>query len=106
MERREYIRQVLTAYLATPGTAGVLRRPDRLVAAQLYDRGVPLETVSNALILAAARRSVRPADAPPLGTVRSLAYFSLVIDEVLQMKVGPEYFQHLRNRLLRVTASR
>ena len=41
--------------------------PDRLFAAQLYERGVPLETVENALILAAARRSARPADAPPLG---------------------------------------
>jgi len=106
VEQREYIRQVLTAYLATPGTAGVERRPDRLFAAQLFDRGVPLETVSNALTLAAARRSARPAYAPPLGIVRSLAYFSPVIDEVLQMKVAPEYFQHLRNRLLRVAASR
>jgi hypothetical protein len=106
LEPREYVRQVLEAYRSTPGTAGVVRRPDRLFAAQLYDRGVPLETVSNALTLAAARRSARPADAPPLGTIRSLAYFSSVIDEVLQMKVGPQYFQHLRNRLLRVTAPR
>jgi hypothetical protein len=106
VEQHEYVRQVLEAYRSTPGTAGVVRRPDRLFAAQLHGRGVPLETVSNALTLAAARRSVRPADAPPLGAVRSLAYFSPVIDEVLHMKVGPEYFQHLRNRLLRVTASR
>ena len=37
----------------------------------------------------------------PLGTIRSLAYFSPVIEEVLQLKVGPEYFQHLRNKLQR-----
>ena len=106
MEQCEYVRQVLEAYRSTPGTAGVVRRPDRLFAAQLYGRGVPLETVSNALTLAAARRSVRSADAPPLGTVRSLAYFSPVIDEVLQMKVGAEYFQHLRLKLQRVTNPR
>ena len=80
--------------------------PDRLFAAQLHDRGVPLETVENALILAAARRSARPADAPPLGIIRSLAYFSPVIEEVLQLKVGPEYFQHLRNKLQPTTAAR
>ncbi len=45
MEQREYVRQVLEAYRSTPGTAGVVRRPDRLFAAQLYDRGVPLDTV-------------------------------------------------------------
>jgi hypothetical protein len=106
VEQREYVRQVIEAYLATPGTAGVVRRPDRLFAAQLYDRGVPLDSVKNALTLAAARRSARPADAPPLAIVRSLAYFSPVIEEVLQLKVGPEYFQHLRLRLQGATNAR
>ena len=72
----------------------------------LYDRGVPLQAVENALLLAAARRSVRPADAPPLGTIRSLAYFLPVIEEVLQLKVGQEYFQHLRNKLQRAIRAR
>jgi hypothetical protein len=106
MEQREYVRRLVDTYRATPGTSGVVRRPDRLFAAQLHDRGVPLETVENALILAAARRSVRPADAPPLGIIRSLAYFSPVIEEVLQLKVGQEYFQHLRRKLRRTTAAR
>jgi hypothetical protein len=106
MEQREYVRQVLDAYRSTPGTAGVVRRADRLFAAQLYERGVPVNVVENALILAAARRSARPADAPPLATIRSLAYFSPVIEEVLQLKVGPEYFQHLRNKLYRAAPAR
>src|ERR1700677_3456028 len=103
VEQSEYVRRLLEAYRATPGTAGVVRRPDRLFAAQLHERGVPLETVENALILAAARRSVRRADAPPLGIIRSMAYFSPVIEEVLQLKVGQEYFQHLRSKLRRTT---
>jgi hypothetical protein len=106
MGQREFVRLVLAAYCATPGTAGVVRRADRLFAAQLHDRGVPLAAVENALILAAARRSARPADAPPLGTIRSLAYFAPVIEEVLQLKVGPEYFQHLRNKLHRAAPVR
>jgi hypothetical protein len=106
MEQREYVRRLVDTYRATPGTSGVVRRPDRLFAAQLHDRGVPLETVENALILAAARRSVRPADAPPLGIIRSLAYFSPVIEEVLQLKVGQEYFQHLRSKLQCITSAR
>ena len=105
MEHREYVRRLLEAYRATPGTAGEVRRPDRLLATQLYERGVPLETVENALILAAARRSVRPANAPPLGIIRSLAYFLPVIEEVLQLKVGREYFQHLRGKLQRISTA-
>lgn len=106
MEQREYVRRLLEAYRATPGTAGVVRRPDRLFAAQLHERGVPLETVENALVLAAARRWARPAEVPALGIVRSLAYFSPVIEEVLQLKVSPEYFRHLRNKLPRATTAR
>jgi hypothetical protein len=49
---------------------------------------------------------MRPADATPLAIIRSLAYFMPVIEEVLQLKVGPEYFQHLRARIQRVIAAR
>src|ERR1019366_9857101 len=99
MEQREYVRRLLETYRATPGTVGVVRRPDRLLAAQLQERGVPLETVANAMTLASARRLARPADAPPLGTIRSLAYFLPAIEEVSQLKTGQDYFQHLRNKL-------
>jgi hypothetical protein len=106
MERHEYIRRLLEAYRATPGTCGAVRRPDRLLAAQLHQRGVPVEAVENALILAAARRMLRPAGAAPLGAVRSLAYFVPVIEEVLQLQVGQDYFQHLRHKLQRATSAR
>lgn len=100
--REEYVRKVLDTYRQTPGTTGNVRRQDRLLAAQLYDRAVPLKTIENALILAAARRLLRAADAPPLATVRSLAYFQPVIEEVQEIKVSDDYFQHLRRRLDRL----
>jgi hypothetical protein len=106
MEQREYVRRLLEAYRTTPGTCGVVRRADRLLAAQLHERGVPLEAAENALVLAAARRLMRPLDAAPLGTIRSLAYFSAVIEEVLQMKVNPEYFLYVRQTLQRATSAR
>ena len=81
--QEEYVRQVLEAYRKTPGTMGTVRRADRMLAAQLYQRGVSLKVIENALVLAATRRLIRPADAPPLGTIRSLAYFLPVIEEVL-----------------------
>jgi hypothetical protein len=103
--REDYVRKVLEAYRNTPGTCGNLRRPDRLVALDLYQRGIPLNTVENALVLAAVRRLIRPADAPPLTTVRSLAYFMPVIEEVLETEVGEEYFQYARQKLQRLRPS-
>ncbi len=104
--QQEYVRKLLDAYRATPETTGVVRRPDRQLAAQFYKRGVPLIAVENALVLAAARRLARPADAPPLTTIRSLAYFSPVIEEVLHLQAGQQYFQHLRNRLQSLSRAR
>ena len=97
--REEYIHKVLSAYRQTPGTAGTIRRPDRLLAAQLYARGVSLRTVENALVLAASRRLLRPTGAPPLGTIRSLAYFLPVIDEVLDLTISQDYFRYLRSKI-------
>ena len=102
----EYIRQVLEAYRKTQGTSGTVRRADRMLAAELYRRGVSSSVIENAFVLAAARRLVRPADAPPLGTIRSLAYFLPVIEEVLDMRVSPEYFQHVRRKLERIARER
>ncbi len=106
MESFEYVRRVLDDYRATPGTCGAIRKPDRAFALQLFARGVPLTVVENALVLACARRLLRPADAPPLGVIRSLAYFSPVIDEVVGLRVDDAYFQHLRARLARLRGQR
>ena len=100
--QEEYVRQVLEAYRKTPGTMGTVRRADRMLAMQLYQRGVALSVIENAFVLAAARRLMRPADAPQLGTIRSLAYFLPVIEEVLDMRVSPEYFQHVRRKLQQI----
>ena len=102
MESAQYVQRVLDAYRSTPGTCGAVRKPDRAFAMQLFQRGVPLAVVENALVLAAARRLGRPTDAPPLGVIRSLAYFAPVIDEVLGLQLSEAYFQHLRHRLSRL----
>jgi hypothetical protein len=106
LSQEEYIRQVLEAYRKTPGTMGTIRRADRILAAQLYQRGLSIKVIENALVLAATRRLIRPADALPLGTIRSLAYFLPVIEEVLESRVSPTYFDYLRYRLARSGSTR
>jgi len=106
MDEHEYVGRLLAAYRATPGTCGIARRADRLLAEQLYQRGLPFTTVENAFTLAAVRRLARPDDAAPLPVVRSLAYFLPVIEEILSTNVDPRYFQHVRNKLQRFTTAR
>ena len=106
LRQEEYIRRVLEAYRKTPGTMGTVRRPDRVLVAQLYQRGVSVSVIENAFVLAATRRLMRPAGAAPLGTIRSLAYFLPVIEEVLGLRISPDYFQYLRYKLERITPLR
>ena len=58
-------------------------RPDAGCTA--LSTGVSLQVI-DALVLAAARRLLRPAEALPLKMVRSLAYFLPVIEEVRELE--------------------
>ncbi len=104
--QEQYIHQVLEAYRKTLGTTGTIRHPDRVLAAQLFQRGVTVSVIENAFVLAATRRLVRRADAQPLGAIRSLAYFLPIIEEVQELRVSPDYFQYLRHKLQRLAPTR
>jgi hypothetical protein len=100
--KNDYIRKVLDAYRRMPGATGAVRHNDRLLSAVLYDRGVSVTAVENALILAASRRIFRPPDAVPLQPIRSLFYLLPVIDEVLQLRISQDYFRYLQFHIDRV----
>jgi hypothetical protein len=102
MQRQEYVHRLIEAYRKTPGTTGNAHRQDRRFAEQLYERQVPLTTVENALLLASARRLLRPDDAAPLDLSRSLHYFRAVIDEVMQSTMCDDYFLYLRRKLAEI----
>ena len=99
IDKKDYVRRILEAYCRTPGTTGVVRRNDRLLAADLYDRGVSPVIVENALLLAASRRIFRAPNAAVLQPIRSLHYLIPVIDEVRQLHVSQDYFRYLRFRI-------
>ena len=94
-----YVAAVLTLYLDLPDTPLCASVPDQRQARLWFDRDIPLEVVETALLLACLRRTVRPADVPPLPRIRSLAYFQPVIEELLEHPVPGGYLQYLRLKL-------
>ena len=96
---RLYVQRILALYRHTPGASGIVRRADRQLAAELYRRQIPLDLVVNALVVATARRTFRPGDAPPLRPIATLHYFRPVIDELLATPLEPGYLDYLRYRL-------
>ena len=93
----DYVRAVLDCYLWLPGTSTITSRHDRRCAQQLFRRGVALEVVKGAMLLAVARRTFRRGD--PLPRVRALHFFLPVIEEVLECPCDPGYFQYLEGQL-------
>jgi len=89
--REEYIEKALSAYRRTPERRARSAARIAFWRRNLHERGGALMAVENALVLAAARRMIRP-PFPPLGTIRSLAYFIPVIEEVLSLSVQSGYF--------------
>lgn len=96
-QERVYLEAVLGVYSSLPGTPERPSRQDRRLAKELCRRGVPLRVVRAALILAAARRTIR--SGPPLPQVRSLHYFLPAIDEVLEHPQDPDYVASLAAKL-------
>jgi hypothetical protein len=97
--RQIYVERLLDAYRQTPGTLGQLRQADRRLAGKLYDRGVPLRTIEDALTLITARRAFRAHDAPPLNPIATLHYVLPVIHELQTEPPIPGYIGYLRSRL-------
>ncbi len=52
-----------------------------------------------ALPLASARRAARPANAVPLGRIRSLHYFLPVVEELLVHPLPQSYVAYLRSKV-------
>lgn len=99
--RQMYIGRVLAAYRAMPGTLGYIRRADRRLAVALHGRGVPLQTVEDAIALATARRTFRSNDAPQLEPIASLHYVVPVIHELQAAPPEPGYLDYIRYKLAR-----
>jgi len=103
--QEDYTRQVLDAYRKTPG-----RRGPSAVRTVCWP-----PNFSNAACRCGYRKRPGPGGraphdtprrSPPLDTIRSLAYFLPVIDEVLSLRVNPDYFRHLRHKIDRLAQTR
>jgi hypothetical protein len=101
-----YVSAVLTLYVDLPDTPLRASASDQWLARRLYDEGVPLRVVETALLLGSLRRLIRPADAPRLSPIRSLAYFRPVIDELRTHPEPEGYIDYLRLKLRQSAADR
>ena len=94
-EQHRYVQRVLDLYRDTPGTSGRVRAADRRLANTLYQRGISLSVIRDAMLLTVARRTFRSLNDEPLQTIRSLHYFQHVIQELLDQPLPDGYLDYL-----------
>ena len=97
LSRNLYVQRVLELYRLMPGTTAHIRRSDRQLASNLHDRGISIDIVSAALLLAAARRTFRSGN--PLPLISSLHYIRPLIDELVAQPTSPDYVTYLCRKL-------
>jgi hypothetical protein len=100
-----YIAAVLTLYVDLPDTPLRTSASDQWLARRFHDDGVPLHVIETALLLGSLRRLIRPADAPRLSPIRSLAYFRPVIDELRAHPAPESYLDYLRLKFRQAAAA-
>jgi hypothetical protein len=97
--RQAYINAVVANYVRLPGTPTRPSRRDRHLAAELYDRRIPLRAIWAAFVLAAARWAIRGPQQRSLEQIRTLYYFLPALDEVLEIAPDPGYVQYLAEKI-------
>lgn len=92
----EFVSRVLALYLGLPHVAARrASRMDRNLAAMLFQRGITLDQVEAAMLVAHLRRAARSTPLPP---IRSLHYFIPVIDEITSEPLSPDWLAYLRRK--------
>ncbi len=92
----DFVSRVLSLYLGLPDVAARrTSRLDRQLARSLFDRGISLELIEAAMLLAHLRRTARPT---PLPSIRSLHYFMPVIEELSGETIDPSWLEYLRHK--------
>jgi hypothetical protein len=100
-----YVAAVITLYIDLPETPLRASVSDQWLARQFHDDHVPLHVMETALLLGSLRRLIRPADAPRLSPIRSLAYFRSVIEELRTHPAPETYLGYLRLKLRQAAAA-
>jgi hypothetical protein len=103
--RQAYVEKVLQLYRRATETPDRASRFDRRLAEDFYEREVKVEEVEAAILLATARRLLRSPEVPKLGPIRSLHYFTPVIEEIRSKPLSESYLEYLRRKLAATDAT-
>ena len=97
-----YVDAIKTCFVALGCTVGKFSTRDAQFAQALQRRGIPLETVQDALLMGTVRKYVSWLNGSSTEPIGSLAYFSAVISEIQERPFPADYREYLRTKVLQL----
>jgi hypothetical protein len=92
--RSSFVASVVRLYLDDPDTPAVPSKADWEIAADLFNRNVPIDAIRLAFKLALIRRRHR-SSSEPLPPIRSLAYFRAVVLNLSAEESEPAFAEYI-----------
>ncbi len=96
-----YVNTIKNRFLAIGCTAGKFSARDMQLAEDLQRRGIPLETVQDALLMGAVRKYVSWFNGGSLQPIGSLAYFAALIAETQDRPFPEGYREYLEVKVVK-----
>ncbi len=97
--RNPYVEAIRSSFVALGCTVGKFSTRDAQLAQDLQQRGIPLDTVHDALLMGAARKYVSWLNGGLLQPIASLAYFATLLPEMQQRPLQADYREYLRQKV-------
>ena len=99
----EYVTAIRNTFLSLGCTTARFGPPEQRQTLEFQKRGVPLEVLTDAMFIAACRKFVawlNNGQSQPIGSMR---YFENVVEEVQERPFPPEYRDHIRFEVRKLT---
>jgi hypothetical protein len=97
-----YIDTIKSRFVALGCTVGKFSTRDMQCAQALQRRGVPLETVQDALLVGAVRKYISWLNGGSPQPIASLAYFAAVVSEIQERPFPADYREYLRMKIVQL----
>ena len=98
-EQQVYVNSVRENFLRIGCTSGHFGASDMVLALKMYQRGIPLTVIEDAILMGACRKYISWLEGQALEPIQSFSYFLSLIDEIQEKPLPPGYSEHLRRKV-------
>jgi hypothetical protein len=102
-EQQVYVNSIRENFLRIGCTSGHFGASDMVSALKMYQRGIPLTVIEDAILMGACRKYSSWLEGQALEPIQSFSYFLSLIEEIQEKPFPPGYSENLRRKVKQLT---